>query len=244
MSLTGLTQKFGSSIKVAFQATALLWIIQLLQYLLGFEWGYLGIFPRTDFGLRGILFAPLLHANWEHLIANSPPLFVLLAMILFFYRKVAFSSIAVIYLLTGVAVWAFGRSVFHIGASGVIYGLVAFVFWTGVFRRNLKSIALALLVGFYYGSMFLGILPNQPGISWESHLLGALAGIFAAFLFKDAVEKDEERQVPSWEHEPAAPEQFLFDRDLFDKTKQEREKEKAALRDRQDGVSGWFSNRS
>ncbi len=243
MSLSNFSRKIWSSLTFAFQVTAVMWAIQAFQYFLNFDLGRFGVFPRTDFGLRGIIFSPFIHANWEHLMANTPPLFALVTLIQFFYRRVALPSMLTIYLLTGAAVWAFGRPVFHIGASGVIYGLVAFVFWTGIFRRNLKSIALALLVAFYYGSMFLGILPGQEGISWESHLLGGIVGIFVAFIFKGSVEQDEKPRVPSWELDGSAKEdQFFLDRDVFDRTLEQRKKEKLERRD--DGYSNWFSNRT
>jgi membrane associated rhomboid family serine protease len=228
------------SFKLTLQFLALLWGVMLLQFLLGLELGWLGNYPRREFGLKGILLSPLIHADFNHLISNSIPLLALCVIILFFYPRVALSSFAMIYLLTGLAVWLFGRPVFHIGASGVVYGLVAFVFWTGVFRHNLKSIVLALIVVFYYGSMFLGILPNQEGISWESHLLGALAGVFTAFWYRGQLETDEERKPYSWEQENGAESQegYFLERDIFEKTKQQRRKD-------QPGGSGlWRSDRT
>jgi len=131
-----------------------------------------------------------------------------------------------IYLLTGLAVWGFARPVFHIGASGVVYGFVSFIFWTGIFRRNIKSIVLALIVTFLYSGYIMGILPNQEGISWESHLLGGIVGIFTSYWYKDEIEVDEEEAVPSWEQDRQAgiveEEQFFLKRDAFEKTKQER----------------------
>ncbi|MDX1942516.1 MAG: rhomboid family intramembrane serine protease [Saprospiraceae bacterium] len=219
-------------------AIVLLWIIQVLQILSGIDFGWLGVFPREVWGLRGVLFSPLIHGGWGHLLSNTPPLFVLSAMILFFYRRVAISAFVMIYLMTGLAVWGFADLFeasrhFHIGASGVIYGLVAFVFWNGIFRRNLKSIALALIVALYYGSMLMGILPGKEGISWESHLLGGLVGIFTSFWFKEAIEKDEEKQKYSWEEEPQEK-QFYFDRDIFDTPKAEKQR-------RDDDY--WYSNK-
>ena len=150
---------------------------------------------------------------------------VLSVMIIYFYPRVANRSMLMIYVLTGLAVWIFGRRVFHIGASGVVYGLVSFVFWMGIFRRSLKSIILALIVTVLYSGYFLGILPNQEGISWESHLLGGIVGIFTAYWFKEQIELDEEVQKPSWENEPTRKQYFL-DRDVFEKTKAEREQER------------------
>ena len=228
--------RFIDSISLPLKFVLLLWIIHATQVVLGIDLGVYGLYPRTTFGLRGIFFAPLIHSDWAHIISNTPPLFALSAIIMFFYRRVAIPSFVMIYILTGLAVWIFGRSVFHIGASGVVYGLVSFVFWTGIFRRNLKSIVLALIVIFYYGSMFMGVLPGQEGISWESHLLGALVGIFVSFWYKDQIEKDEEKRQYSWETEPQVLDQPFLDPNIFEKTKEERRREKES-RD-----AGWFSS--
>lgn len=211
-----------------------IWIIQVFQYTTGTNLGYLGIFPKQIHGLKGIFFAPLIHDHddFQHILANSAPFLFLTTMLLFFYRKVAYQSFAMIYILTGLAVWLFGRShVYHIGASGVIYGLVAFLFWSGIFRRSLQSIVLALIVTFLYSGYFMGILPNQEGVSWESHLLGGLVGIFTSYWYKGAIEKSEKPETPFWEKEGYAEEERPFlPGDTFDKTKSER---------RQEG-SGWF----
>lgn len=221
--------KFIQSIILPLKFVGILWIIHLAQWFLHLDLGFLGVYPRDLQGLRGILFSPLLHGDFGHILSNTPPLLVLSALVMFFYRRVAIPSFLMIYFLTGLAVWIFGRPVYHIGASGVIYGLVAFVFWNGIFRFNVKSIALALIVAFYYGSMFMGILPGQEGISWESHLLGGLVGIFVSFWFKNQIEKDEEKPKYSWELEEGnQKEDFFLDRDIFEKTKEER------LREQQD----------
>lgn len=221
-------QKFRESFLLPFWLIAVLWGVQLFQSLTGADFGVYGVFPRESFGLRGILFSPLIHSGWPHLLSNTPPLFMLSAIVLFFYRRIAISSFVMIYLLTGAAVWMFARdNAFHIGASGVVYGLVAFVFWNGIFRRNLKSIVLALIVVFYYGSMLMGILPNgDANISWESHLLGGLVGIFTSFWFKNTIEKDEERPVYSWEQESEQERGYFLDRDVFEKTREERQRER------------------
>ena len=225
------------SIIWSFRLVAVLWVIHLFQVLSGLDLGWLGIYPHRVFGLKGIFFAPLIHADWGHLLSNTPPLFFLSLIILYFYRSVAVPALTMLYLLTGLTVWLFGRPVFHIGASGVIYGMVAFVFWNGIFRRNLKSIALALIVMFYYGSMFAGILPGQQGISWESHLLGGLVGIFTSFWFRGNLEQDEAKPVYSWEREEESPsDSYFLDRDTFDKTKEERR--------RDDDIGQWFSSRT
>lgn len=228
--------RFVESIKWPALLVLFLWSIHLAQVVLPGDFVRLGVYPRETFGLKGILFSPLIHSNWGHLISNTPPLLALSMIIMFFYRKVAVSSFFMIYLLTGMAVWIFGKPAFHIGASGVVYGLVSFVFWNGIFRRNLKSIVLALIVIFYYGSMFMGVLPGQEGISWESHLLGGLAGIFASFWYKDIIEKDEEKPEYSWDREPEASEKSFLDPTIFEKTKEERRREQS------EGSSGWFTS--
>lgn len=218
------SQRVSRSLFPPLYLVAFIWVIFLFTWFVPGQWGAWGIYPRALDGLPGVLFAPLLHGDWGHIISNTPPLFALTAMLLLFYPRVAWPVFVMIYLLTGLTVWAFGRPVYHIGASGVVYGLVAFLAWNGIFRRNIKAIAIALLVVFYYGSMFVGILPNQEGISWESHLLGAVVGIFTAFWFRDQLETDEHRERPSWEMEPEDTKPFLPP-DAFEKTKAQRRQE-------------------
>lgn len=201
-----------------------IWAVHSISTFLMIDLDHYGVRPRQIEGLRGIFFSPFIHADWGHLISNSTPLFVLSAMVLFFYRRVAIPAFVVIYLLSGAAVWVFARPAHHIGASGFVYGLVAFVFWNGVFRKNIKSIALALIVVFYYGSLIFGVLPLNPQISWEGHLFGALAGVLASFWFKDRIEKDENKPSYSWESEPEPEKKFFLRRDAFDKTKAERKR--------------------
>jgi len=198
----------------------LLWSIHIAKVIWKLNLGQYGVFPRAVDGIKGIFLSPFIHGDFQHLFSNSFPIFFLTFMISYFYRKIAVSSIFLIYILTGIMVWLFGREVYHIGASGVAYGMVSFVFWSGLFRRNVRSIVLALVVLFLYQGYFLGIVPNQEGISWESHLLGALVGIIVSFIFKGVKEADEERST-AWET-PDEPEKFFLPRDSFEKTKAER----------------------
>ena len=227
-----------NSLKLPAIFVAILLIIQVFSSAFGLGLGVYGIYPRDLIGFRGVFLAPLLHSGWPHLISNIPPLFTLSTVTLYFFPRIGKKAIAMMYLLPGIAVWLFGRSVFHIGASGVVYALVAFVFWNSIFRRTAKSIALGLIVLFYYGSLILGIVPGQEGISYESHLFGGLVGIFVAYWFKNDTEKDEEKKTYDWEKEEQLPLDNFLEKDIFDKTKEERLREKRENND----PPQWFSN--
>jgi membrane associated rhomboid family serine protease len=221
---------FYDSIRFPLFVVAVIWLVQLYQWAAGFDPGMYGIMSRRVWGLQGILTGPLVHGSWGHLASNTFPLFVLTAMTLYFYRKVAMRAFWTIYLLTGVSVWLFARPVSHIGASGVVYGLVSFIFWNGIFRRSLRSIMLAAIVMILYSGMFMGILPEQEGISWESHLLGSLVGIFTSFWFKSELEEEEERPEDPFAAERNQEKQYFLPGDVFEKTKAERLAEAEAKR--------------
>ena len=223
------------SLRFPFVVLIAMWAIHLVKVITGIPFVRLGILPRHIEGLKGILTAPLIHGDWAHLISNTVPFAVLSAIIFLFYRRVAVRSFLLIYLFTGAGVWLFARNyssvgdpIWHIGASGVVYGLLSFVFWNGVFRRSFKAIALALIILVMYSGYFLGIVPNQPGISWESHLYGALVGIAVSYLFKDSIEQDEEPE-PVYVDEPY-DERYLLPRDTFEKTLAERQREREMWR--------------
>jgi len=228
--------RFQTSIYASFVALLVIWIIHIVSTMIGMELGWLGVLPRELSGLKGVLFAPLIHDDFTHLFYNSMPLIVLITMISFFYRQVAIKATSLMYLLTGLAVWLFAReNVFHIGASGVVYALVSFVFFSGLFRRNIKSIILALIVTLLYSGMAAGVLPNQDGISWESHLFGALVGLYVAYLYKNEIEPDSEYGLDNpWVRKNRFPEeegQYFLERDTFEKTKAEKRLELEKLRE-------------
>ncbi len=226
--------KLRESLLYPAYAVLFLWAVQVVQSVFQLDLALLGVLPWREEGLRGILFSPLLHSGWGHLIANTFPLFFLGALTLFFYRRIAFSSILIIYFLSGIFTWLLPfQTGWHIGASGVIYGLWAFIIANGILRRNFRTIALALLVVFYFGGMLAGILPGQESISWQGHLAGLLAGVFTSFWHKDALAQSEERPRYSWEEEPEE-EKFFLDRDVFEKPKARRDRD----------FPNWFSNQS
>src|ERR1035437_971962 len=159
----------------------ILWFIKLFEVVEHIDLYTYGLYPRTIHGLFGIFTSPLLHADFSHLFANSIPLLILGTVIFYFYRTIAFQIFFWVYLMTGVWVWAAARDAYHIGASGLIYGLVTFLFFSGVFRKDQRLLAVSMFVVFLYGSTAWGILPLKNGTSWESHMLGALAGLITAY---------------------------------------------------------------
>ena len=162
---------FRLAAKIAFGFVALLWFIYLLSWGLDLEPELSGIRPRQVAGLAGIIFAPLVHASFAHLVANSPPLLVLGTAMLFLYPMSALRALPAVYLGAGIVVWLFGRDSVHFGASGLVYGFVSFVFVAGLLRRDRRAIAASLVVCFMYGFTGLGraadadrgVLGNSPG---------------------------------------------------------------------------------
>ncbi|WP_456378523.1 rhomboid family intramembrane serine protease [Lutibacter sp.] len=171
-------------IAVPLGALVLIWFIYFLEINFGFNLNKYGIYPKSVVGLRGILFSPFIHSNAKHLINNSVPLFVMLGCLYYFYQKIANKVLIVGVLLTGILTWVFGRPSYHIGASGIIYLLVSFIFFSGVFRKYYRLIALSLIIVFLYGSMVWYIFPTEERISWEGHLSGFLVGLVFAFIFR------------------------------------------------------------
>jgi len=178
---------------------ALLWLIPLLGWGLGLE--SFGIRPRQWIGLPGILVAPLLHVDFSHLIANSLPLVVLGTAMFHVYPSAAFRVLPAVYLVPGIAVWLFARDGVHVGASGLVFGLVSYIFVAGLIRRDRRAMATSLLVAFMYGSVAWGVLPINPRVSWETHLAAALVGVIMAVLMR---QRDNPPRVRySWEDEAA-----------------------------------------
>jgi membrane associated rhomboid family serine protease len=144
-----------------------------------------GILPRTLIGLRGILFSPFIHGGVNHLLSNSVPLLVLGWFTVYFYPKATGRVVLVSWLATGLWVWSMGRESYHIGASGMVYSLAGFLFFSGLFRRRIALMAVSLIVVFLYGSMWWGVLPLEPGVSWESHLFGGIVGTLMAWWYRE-----------------------------------------------------------
>ena len=175
-----------------------------------------GVYPRKISGLQGIIFSPLIHGGWRHLLDNSMPVFFLSLALFYFYRDIAYKIWFLIYLVAGILLWGVGRQAYHIGASGIIYGLAAFLFVSGVIRKVRALMAIALLVVFWYGGLVWGLLPFDFEVSFEAHLTGAISGVILAVIYRDQgpepersslddEEKDEENEKVDNEANSADP---------------------------------------
>ena len=162
-----------------------LFIIEWIEHTYGMRFAKYGVLPRTFEGLKGVFLSPFIHSDWKHLTNNALPLFVLTATLCFFYKGIAKEVFLWSWLMSGLWLWAIGRPSFHIGASGLLYALASFLFFSGFVRKHTKLMSISMFVVFLYGGMVWGILPMKKHISWEGHLAGALAGLILAFWFKD-----------------------------------------------------------
>jgi membrane associated rhomboid family serine protease len=185
-----------------------IWFIYFIEIKFGFNLNKYGIYPKTFTGLRGIIFSPFIHSSTKHLLNNSLPLVVLMAATFYFYRSIAYKVLIAGTLIAGMLTWSFARPSYHIGASGVIYLLVSFIFFSGVFRKYYRLIALSLAVVFWYGSMIWYIFPIKERISWEGHLSGFLTGLLLAYLYKRRGPQQE-----SFQFTPNDEFEAMFDED-------------------------------
>lgn len=199
------TPKFPS-LALCFLATALfvaaLWWIKVLDNFFGWDLSLLGVYPHELRGLIGVLTAPLIHGSFAHLFANTAPLLMLGATLLYGYPRSRWIVVAVVWVGAGLGAWFTGRESFHFGASGLTHGLMFYLFLAGVLRRDRLSIVLAMLPFFLYGGMVWGIFPNEPEISFESHFWGAISGTPCALLLRKVDPKPPEKRY-WWEDEPA-----------------------------------------
>ncbi|WP_461488665.1 rhomboid family intramembrane serine protease [Pontibacter sp. HJ8] len=173
----------------------LIWLISLLVYLSGSDLTWLGVLPRHFFGLIGIFTGPLIHAGLIHLLSNSFPLVLLSGFILFLHRPVAVQVFTFVYLVSGLFTWFMGREAYHVGASGVVYGLAGYLLFNGLLRRDRAGLAVALAILFLYGGLFYGLFPVEERISWEGHLGGLLAGMVAALLYGERAARTNEEEA-------------------------------------------------
>ncbi len=176
---------FRIALRLTLAFVALLWGIQLLNLALGLDATPFGVRPRTIEGLAGILFAPLVHGGFEHLLQNTLPLVVLGTTMLHLYPQASRVVLPAVWLGPGIAVWALARGGVHLGASGLVYGLVAYVFTAGLIRLDRRALAAALAVAMLYGAAVWGVLPIQRSVSWETHLASAVIGVVLAVALRN-----------------------------------------------------------
>ena len=162
------------AVRLSIGFVVFLWLIYLMNWAADLDPWPFGVRPREWGGVLGIVTAPLVHSDFAHLFANSLPLATVGAAMLFLYPRSSLRVLPAVYLGPGVLVWVFGRGSVHLGASGIVYGLVSYVFVAGLLRRDRRAIAASLLVAFMYGSLAWGVLPIEPGVSWETHLSAAV----------------------------------------------------------------------
>lgn len=206
-----MNSRYRQSLLLAAAFIAGLWAIELLDRSFDLQLYRFGVYPQTAHGLAGILFAPLIHGSWYHLVSNSFALLLLGTALLYGYPRAAKPVLALVYIGSGIGVWLFARHNYHFGASGLTHGVMFFIFTTGILRRDKLSVALALIVFLLYGNMVWTIFPQEPNISYESHFFGAVTGVLAAFLFRDrdplpaAKKYDWEDETIENDDEPGKP---------------------------------------
>ncbi len=201
------TRRLRIAFAVALSFVLLLWVVQFAEFFGGLDFTQFGIYPRRAAGLAGVLLAPFIHGSFAHLFANTAPIIVIGTMLLYGYPRAAKVLLPVVYLGGGVAVWLFAREAYHIGASGLAFGMLFFVFTVGALRWERRTIALSLVVFFLYGGMIWGVLPVARDVSFESHLSGAVLGIVLAFLLRRCDPKAPRKQY-SWEREEAEADDY------------------------------------
>lgn len=204
LAATDSPARFRAAILLAAIFVAGIALVHVIDAWLGLGLARFGVVPRELAGLRGIIAAPLLHGDLAHLVSNVVPLLVGGTLLLYLYPDSSRFVLPAVYLGSGLAVWVLARGSTHIGASGLVYGIVVYIFVAGILRRDRRAWAASILVAFLYGAMVWGVLPLKTGVSWETHLAAAVIGVVMAFALRA-------RDVPprkrySWEDEDEADE--------------------------------------
>lgn len=180
--LTDLANLMQENMYLVLTMLLALWLFNFVNFLLGYRLNYLGIYPRTFHGLIGIVFAPFLHGNFNHLFFNSFPLFFLVNFVLVGGEATFYRVSLIIIVLSGLGIWLFGRKAIHVGASSLVMGYWSYLLVNAYYEPTVFTIALGVISVYYFGGLFLMLVPSEEGVSWEGHLFGFLAGIAAAFI--------------------------------------------------------------
>ena len=176
-----------------------IWLIYWIEIQFGLNFNKFGVYPRTIEGFRGVFLTHFIHSNTNHVFNNSIPLFVLLSSLFYFYKDIAYKVLFFGGFLTGCLTWCIARDSYHIGASGIVYLLFSFVFFSGMIRKHFRLVALSLVIIFSYGSMIWYVLPIKEGMSWEGHLSGFLIGLILAIIYKNRGIVKEQHQFTKTE---------------------------------------------
>ena len=187
-----------TSLKFSAIILIIIWSVKIFEIVFDYDFTEYGVLPRKLNGLIGILFSPLIHSDVNHLLNNSLPVIILCLLIFNFYSQIAKKIFIYLYFISGLWLWCIGRESFLIGASGLIYAMASFLFFSGILRKNSQLSAVALLVIFIYGGLFWGLFPIHKNVSWEGHLTGFIAGILVSFIFRKDGPK---RKKYNWEIE-------------------------------------------
>jgi membrane associated rhomboid family serine protease len=193
----------------------LIWLVKLFEWGLGLDFYKLGVFPLHSKGLLGIITSPLVHSDFEHLMANSVPFFVLSWGIFYFYRPLSYRIFILCYLTSNILLWLGGRESYHIGASGLVYAFASFLFFSGIIRYHMRLIAISFVVVFLYGGMFWGIFPILKNVSWEGHLFGAFSGLIYALAFRHEGPQRPQANIP--DDDDSIPEEIWNSEELENK---------------------------
>ncbi len=204
-------KNFRLALKTALVFTGILWTIFILDEVFGLRLARFGLRPGSVAGLAGVVTAPLLHGSFGHLLSNTIPLVLSMTATLYLYPTASMRVIPIVWAGSGLLAWTIGRPNLHVGVSGLIYGLLAFVFVSGILRRDMRSVSVSLLVGFLYGSMVWGVLPLRPHLSWELHLSGAMLGVLLALIYRNRDRTPIVRY--DWEDDDSVPEWYPEDDD-------------------------------
>jgi len=220
---------FRQSVVFASYIIMILWLVKSVEWAFSTDFAHFGILPRHLLGTIGIFTSPFIHGDFFHLLSNSFSLMLLIIILFFFYDRIALKALLYVYIFTGLGVWLIAREAYHIGASGVIYGIASFVLFSGLMRKNQSSLALSLVVLLLYGGMFYGVLPTEGRISWESHLMGLFSGLLVAFFLKNqfagqaelkmSFEKnwdEEDDKLPEW-YAPYNQDNYSFNYEFKDR---------------------------
>lgn len=194
-------RNFSLAMRLTAGFIAVMWAVFLFDAVAGLDLARFGLRPRDGVGLLGLATTPLLHAHVAHIASNTVPLFIGGVAILFLYPNSALKALPVMYVGSAAVAWVFARPNIHIGASGLVYAILAFVFVSGVLKRDLRSVGVSLMIWFLYGSMLWGILPVNSSSSWELHASGMIIGVILAFVFRHQDRPPVKRYDWEWEEE-------------------------------------------